>query len=328
MLLLAYATYYSKIVFPIKEKLINEVFYLHHLFIINRFAGKKDNYDFVVNQIKNIGIENYTILETSHQGDANVKARDFVKKSQEFVRIYACGGDGTFNEIINGVYNLDNCAVGVVPIGSGNDFIRSLSAESDKFMDIKNLINGNIEKVDLISCNGKIGANTVSLGYDCAIAKNMPKFRRWKFISSEAAYILSILYCIFKERKHKFKILTDNKEIVRNSKTYLLSIAAKGKYYGGGIKCSPKADNNDGKLDFLCVDTVSVFTILQLLTTFMKGEHLDNPKFDKILQHSKHNKIEYISDTPFDIGVDGEIISTSHAVVTVIPNGLNIIIPK
>jgi diacylglycerol kinase family enzyme len=59
----------------------------------------------------------------------------------------------------------------------------------------------------------------------------------------------------------------------------------------------------------------------------MKGKHLDNPKFDKILQHSKHKTIEYINDEPFDIGIDGEIISTNHAIVTVLPKAQKIILP-
>lgn len=301
---------------------------LHHLFIINRYAGKKDSFDFIYKQIKELHLENYTVIDTACKGDATTKARDFVKKSTEFVYIYACGGDGTFNEILNGVYDLENCAIAVVPIGTGNDFIRSFDCPPEDFLNIKKLADGKLKEVDLISCNGKIGANTVSVGYDCAIAKNMPKFKRWKFINSETAYIISILYCIFNERKHSFRIIADHKEIKRNKKTYLLSIAAKGKYYGGGIKCSPKAENDDEYLDFLCVDTVGVLKILQLLTTFMKGKHLDNPKFDKFLQHNKHKVIEYISDEPFDIGVDGEIMNTNHAVLTLLPKSQKIIIPS
>ncbi len=301
---------------------------MEHLFIINRYAGKKDNYNFITDQIKEINLDNYTIIDTQCKGDATKKAREFVKNSNDFVYIYACGGDGTFNEVLNGVYDLDNCAVAVVPVGTGNDFVRSFDIPRESFLNIKKLIDGEIKQVDLISCNGLIGANTVSLGYDCAVAKNMPKFKRWKFINSETAYIISILYCILNERKHNFRISADSLDIKRNSKTYLMSIAAKGKYYGGGIKCTPKAENDDGYLDFLCVDTVSVFTILQLLPTFMKGGHLDNPKFDKILQHSKHKTIRYSSDEPFEIGIDGEIITTTNAVVTVLPKAQKIIIPK
>lgn len=301
---------------------------MHHLFIINRYAGKQDSYDFIVNQLEKLNLENCTVMDTQGKGDATVKAREYVKSCDDFVNVYACGGDGTFNEVLNGVYDLDNCAVAVVPIGTGNDFIRSFDKPKESFLNIEKLVNGEIRTVDLISCNDKIGANTVSLGYDCAIARNMPKFRRWKFISSETAYIISILYCIFNERKHKFSIVADGKELTCKKDTYLLSIASKGKYYGGGIKCSPKAENSDGYLDFQCVDTVSVFTILQLLTTFMKGKHLDNPKFDKILSHSKHKTIEYINDEPFDIGVDGEIITTKYATVKVLPKAQKIIIPQ
>jgi len=301
---------------------------MHHLFIINRFAGKKDSFDLICKQIEDLKLDNYTIVDTECKGDATIKAREFVKNSDDFVNVYACGGDGTFNEVLNGVYDLDNCAIAVVPIGTGNDFVRSFDCPADSFRNLGNLIDGEIKEVDLISCNDKIGANTVSLGYDCAVARNMPKFKRWKFINSETAYIISILYCIFNERKHKFRIVADNKELKRNTKTYLLSVAAKGKYYGGGIKCTPLAEFDDEYLDFLCVDTVGVLKILQLLTTYMKGNHLGDKRFEKIIQHNKFKTIEYISDTPFDIGIDGEIIHTDHAVVTLLPKAQKIIVPK
>lgn len=92
--------------------------------------------------------------------------------------------------------------------------------------------------------------------------------------------------------------------------------------------CSPKAANDDALLDFLCVDTVGVLTIIKLLTTFMKGKHLDDPRFEKFIQHNKHKTIEYISDQPFDIGVDGEIINTDHAVITILPKAQKIIVPE
>ncbi len=300
---------------------------MQHLFIINRFAGKKDSYDDIVSQINQLNLENCTIIETMSKSDATKKAREFVQKTEDFVRVYACGGDGTFNEVVNGIYDLENCAIAVIPIGSGNDFIRSFEFSKEDYLNVSNLIDGSIGTIDLIKCNDTIGANSVSLGYDCAVAKSMPLFRRWKFITSSFAYKLSIIYCILNKRKHNFKIIADGKEIKRKTPTYLLSIAAKGKYYGGGIKCAPKAKNDDNYLDFLCVDTIGVLKIISLLTTFMKGEHLDNPKFESILEHHKFKTVEYTSDHPFDIGVDGEIMEVTNAKITVLPNALKVIFP-
>lgn len=300
---------------------------MQHLFIINRFAGKKDNFKEITEQIKQNNIENCTILETDGKGDATKKAREFVKNSADFVKIYSCGGDGTFNEILNGVYDLENCAIAVVPIGSGNDFIRSFDYSKEDFLNIGKLANGKIVDVDLITCNELVGANTISIGYDCAIAKEMPRFKRWKFITSSFAYKLSIIYCILNRRKHNFSIVVDGKKIERKAPTYLLSIAAKGKYYGGGIKCAPKAINDDGYIDFLCVDTIGIFKIFTLLTTFIKGKHIDNPNFESILENNKYKTIEYLSDEPFDIGIDGEIINVNYAKITILPKAQKIVLP-
>lgn len=150
---------------------------MHHLFIINRYAGKKDSFDDICKQIEELKLENYTIVDTQCKGDATEKAREFVKNTSDFVHIYACGGGGTFNEVLNGVYDLENCAIAVVPVGTGNDFVRSFDRPAENFRNIEKLVKGEIRDIDLISCNDRIGANTVSLGYDCAIARNMPKFR-------------------------------------------------------------------------------------------------------------------------------------------------------
>lgn len=300
---------------------------MQHLFIINRHAGKKDNFDSIKKQIDSLNLENCTIIETQGKGDATIKSREFVTKSEDFVRVYTCGGDGTFNEVVNGVFDLDNCAIGVIPIGSGNDFIRNFDFPKEDFLNISKLVNGDIIDIDLITCNDLVGANTVSLGYDCAIAKAMPKFRRWKFISSSFAYKLAIIYCIFNKRKHNFTIIADNERLQKSTPTYLLSISAKGKYYGGGIKCSPMADNSDGMIDFLSVNTVGVFKIISLLAIFSQGKHLENSKFERLLSHSKYKTVEYISDEPFDIGIDGEIINVDRAKITVLPMAQKIILP-
>ena len=161
------------------------------------------------------------------------------------------------NEVLSGVYDLNNCAIAVVPIGSGNDFIRSFGIEKEKYLDIDNLINGREVFVDLLKCGDRVSGNSITIGFDCAVAKNFVKFNKRKHISSELAYKLSIFYCILKERVHNFTVITDGEKLNIDG-TYLLSICAKGKYYGGGIKCAPLADNSDGYVDFTAIKTVGV----------------------------------------------------------------------
>lgn len=300
--------------------------HLRNLFIINRHAGKNDSYKSVLSRLESLSSENLTVKYTSCRGDATAIAREFVQNSPEPVRVFACGGDGTINEVIRGVCGLENCAVAPVPIGSGNDFIRSFEIPKEKYLDLNNLFNGREVCIDLLECGEHLSDNSITIGYDCAVAKNVDKFKNWKLITSSFAYKLSIFYCLLNGRKHNFKIKTDG-ELLDNKGTYLLSISAKGKYYGGGIKCAPKSDNSDGLIDFMCVPTVGAFKFISLLPTFIKGGHIDNPRFG-FVTHKKCKTVEYISDEPFEIGVDGEIVTTDYAKITVLPKAVRIILPE
>lgn len=298
---------------------------MQHLFIINKTAGKNDSYLKVTEQLEKLNPENTTVKYTGCKGDATNIARDFVKNSDDFVNIYSCGGDGTFNEVVNGIYDLENCAVAPVPIGSGNDFIRSFEVSKEDFLNIEKLVKGKTKSVDLIKCNDKICTNSVNIGFDCAVAKNVDIFKKWPLITSSFAYKLSVVYCLISKRKHNFEIYADNSLLPMKS-TYLLSVSAKGKYYGGGIKCAPYADNMDGFIDFMFIDSVGILKFLSFFSSFVKGKHINDSTAD-FVYHNKFKEIEYKSKTPIEIGVDGEIFAVTDAKISVLKDALKIILP-
>ena len=299
---------------------------MRHLFIINKNAGKNKKNLPVLEKIEKQQGDNVVIRYTEKAQDATDIAREFVSESDEFVRVYACGGDGTVNEILSGIYDLDNCALGVIPIGSGNDFIRSFDGEKEDFRDIERMMNGSEVEVDLIKAGERVGGNSVTIGFDCAVAKNGAKFKKRRLITASLAYKLSIFYCLFSGRKHNFTVKVDGEELTREG-TYLLSLCAKGKYYGGGIKCAPKADSSDGYLDFMIIPTIGIFKFIGLLPSFIKGEHLDNPKAD-FIRYKKAREVEYISDEETEIGIDGEIFKIKQVKISVLPKAQRVIIPQ
>lgn len=299
---------------------------MKHLFIINKTAGKGESYKEILSQLEKIKSDDVAVRYTERPAHATGLAREFVEQSDEFVRVYACGGDGTVNEVISGIYDLDNCAFAPVPTGSGNDFIRSFDCDKSDFLNIEKLMNGSETVIDLLRCNDRVSCNSVTVGFDCAVAKNVEKFKNKKFLTAETAYKMSIFYCLINGRKHDFTIVIDGKDVPRDS-TYLLSLCAKGKYYGGGIKCAPEADNSDGMIDFTAIPTVAAVKCLRLLPSFAKGGHLDNPKAD-FITHLKCKEVEYKSDTPFEIGIDGEIVTVESAKLSVIPKALRVVIPS
>ena len=93
--------------------------------------------------------------------------RKTAAESSERLRFYACGGDGTLGEVVNGAAGQVNAEVGLIPIGTGNDFVRNF-ADAGDFFDIEAQVMGEARAIDLIKCNDRYGINVVNVGFDCA----------------------------------------------------------------------------------------------------------------------------------------------------------------
>ena len=131
---------------------------MKHIFIINPAAGKKDNRQRVYTMAEalkrnhNLDVE---CMLTKSRGHATALTRA-IAETGDYVRFYACGGDGTVNEIANGIAGFPNAAMTCIPIGTGNDFLKNFGKDAEPlFLDAENLWNGDVTPLDLIDCNGK-----------------------------------------------------------------------------------------------------------------------------------------------------------------------------
>ena len=115
-----------------------------HIFIINPTAGKSDSrqkiYDMADSLRQKHGLDVQCIL-TKKQGHATELAQKLCESGEE-LRFYACGGDGTVNEVANGIIGYDNAAMSVIPVGTGNDFLKNFGDDAEKFRDAENLWDG------------------------------------------------------------------------------------------------------------------------------------------------------------------------------------------
>ena len=298
-----------------------------HLFILNKYAGTKDSTPELEAQIKALGRDDVVIEYTKCHGDAENIARRYAEMGGG-LRVYACGGDGTANEAMRGLVGYDNVALGVIPVGTGNDYIRSLPADHEGFLSAERMINGSTVRVDLLKCGERFALNCVSAGYDCEVADRAQKNKRWPLMSGPFAYKLAIAQCLLTKRKHTFKPYADGKliELPEGYKTQMLAVAAKGKYYGGGIKATPCAELDDGLVDFMSIPTVPLSKFATLLGPFTKGEHIDNPKAPFIL-HSKCRELQFKDGRELKVGIDGEMFLMRDPVISVVPKAIDIIIP-
>lgn len=299
-----------------------------HLFILNKFAGTKDTTPELEEKIKKLKSDDDIVIEyTKEAGDARRIAGEYAEK-YDALRVYACGGDGTANEALTGLIGHKNAALGVIPVGTGNDLIRSLPAQKEDFLDPQKMIEGSVVKIDLLRCEDKYALNVISVGYDCEVAAQAQKNKRLPLMSGSFAYKLAILQCLLTKRKHTFRPFADGEEIKLKDgyKTQMLAVASNGMYYGGGIKCSPKAKLSDGYIDFMSIPTISVPKFLSLVSDFIKGEHIDNPKMPFIL-NKKCKELKLIDDKELKIGIDGEMFYMKDPAITILPSAFDIIVP-
>jgi diacylglycerol kinase family enzyme len=192
-----------------------------HLFILNPAAGTRDRTAKMAEIVEKLKLDApYDIYVTDAKGAAETYTEGYLREHGEsFVRIYACGGDGTLCEVANGMYRSGskNCAVAVVPIGSGNDFVKSLDIPPERFRDLKTLVRGEIKEVDLLLASDsdgqtRVSLNIISAGFDAAVANGQERFKRLPLVSGKTAYNLSLVKCVFTDTKNYFSLKVDGEK--------------------------------------------------------------------------------------------------------------------
>ena len=302
---------------------------MKHLFILNRNAGTKDTTPETHAKIKALGRTDVVIEYTKEAGDAQRIAREYAEKGEP-LRVYACGGDGTANEALHGLLGHENTALGLIPVGTGNDYIRSLPAPGEDFLDLEKMISGSTITVDLLKCNDRYALNVISVGYDCEVADRAQKNKHLPLMSGPLAYKLAIVQCLLTKRKHTFIPYADGERIpiAGGYKTQMLAVAAKGMYYGGGIKATPYAALDDGLIDFMAIPTVPISYFTWMMGPFTRGEHIDHPEGKNFIIHKKCRELRLDNHGEIKIGIDGEMFVMTDPTITVVPKAFQIIIPK
>lgn len=295
---------------------------MNHLFIINPAAGKGKNLKFIpiIEKIFKDKEEKCIIEVTKGIGHATEIAKRYTEK--EAFRIYSVGGDGTLNEVLNGMVN-SLSSLAVIPSGSGNDFIKSIYnfSKQDKIEDIiLMMVNGKEKYIDLCEVNDRYFINIASVGFDAEVAYNSIRLKKLPFIGGKLAYILGIVLTVFNYKSYKLSISIDGKII--NFDALLVAIA-NGRYYGGGVNVAPKAEINDGLFNICAIEKVGRFKILTLFPKVIKGTHAEI----KEVSFYSGSKVKIESEEDIAFNIDGEITKGKEAEFKIIKDGIKIIYP-
>lgn len=305
---------------------------MNTVFIFNPAAGKGKTVEKLKREILQVATETdvqVELYDTKAKGDGASFVREYCRKNGT-ARFIACGGDGTFSEVVNGVADFPGSQAGVFPMGTGNDFCRNFTREHN-FKNIKALLLGETVKCDLIKYSSEESkgycANMVNIGFDCNVADLTGRLKKRKFIGGSFAYFLSILIMLIKKKGAKLRIIADGKEL-QNGKLLLHSVA-NGSFCGGGIKSNPDAELQDGEMDINIVYNISRVNFLSKLPFYMKGTHRKLKNIEKAIYSQKCKKLEV---TPLKgkmrICVDGDVMETGETVFEIVPQAFEFVLPK
>lgn len=295
---------------------------MRDVFIINPAAGKEDSTISLTNEIREVYGDDCKILITTGENDALLKAKAEAETGDE-VRIFACGGDGTSFEVLNGIVGYPNASIGVVPIGSANDFIKFFGFDSkSKFLDIKAQMEGIHTPIDLIKAGEKFCMNQCCAGLDALVAQRMQKYKRLPLVSGSMAYNIALVKTFLGKLGINMKVTADGKPFSEGS--LLFAICANAPVYGGGYISAPNARISDGLLDCVTIDTVSKLKFLKLLPIYKNGRH----ESIDVCNMGRCKRFEFKADHLIPVSLDGEIIHTDSFACEIVEKAINFVVPK
>lgn len=288
---------------------------MKHIFILNPVAGKGKSEKHYLPLIHSVAKEmkvNYEIHRTINIGDAErfirQKCVNRVNETEE-LRFYACGGDGTLNEVANGAHGFKNVEIAFIPAGTGNDFARSFE-NTKAFMSIRNQILGKAKPIDLLKYfiddkDAKYCINMFNIGFDCDVVIKMDELRKFAFLSGSSAYGAGVGLVLMKKNTLDLNIVIDDG--IKKSGKILMMAIGNGKYCGGGFKGLPEASLEDGMIDVSIIKNISRREFVSLIGPYKKGTHLRTKLGQKIVTYEKCKSITVQDEQIFNICIDGEV---------------------
>ena len=275
---------------------------MKHLFIINPAAGSRDRTKEYTQAIREVceprGLD-YRIQVSQAPGHCRQLAREAAESGEEY-RIYACGGDGTLNEVAAGAAVFPNAAVTVFSGGSGNDFVK-LFSDPKAFFHLDRLLDAEEVSFDMIRCNDSLALNICSVGLDARIGTDVANYKRIPLLQGFRAYAVSTLVNVVRGIGEHY-VVEINGETIDGDQTFVC--VCNGRFYGGGFNPVPEADPTDGILDVLLVKKVRRLQVPAVIGKYKSGRYKE---LTELIRHFRTDRIVIHCDGDVPINLDGEL---------------------
>lgn len=287
------------------------------MFILNPQASGFKKFDFKSNiemYLKEKATFEYDIRCTTYSQEAIKIANDAIKDG--FTELIAVGGDGTINEVGNVAVNND-VILGIIPAGTGNDYVNSLREKMDFEYSMEKILLGKTKCIDYGSFLDKSFFNIASVGFDAEVNRNAQKIK--KLVKSSLSYKISLILSLFLHKRKHYKIIIDDKEY--EDDFFLIAVGI-GNFYGGNLNILPFANMTDGLLDVCVIKYKSKFDILKKVKSILNATHINQD----ITSYFNAKKVKIISKD-LEINYDGEYLNNLNEITFEInKNKVNLII--
>lgn len=286
--------------------------------IINPVAGRGGGRalaETIVSQLRSLGI-----LAQPEFTNAPRHAEELVlSAAATHDLVLIAGGDGSVNEAINGVMRtLHRPALGIIPIGTGNDFAKMLGLDHNWRLACRRIASAKKSMIDIGRCNGRYFANGIGIGFDAQVAMEANCVH---YLHGNAVYFLALLRTLLLRYATPHVTIEHDGGSLREAIT--LIAAANGRWYGGAFCIAPEANIHDGYLELIVARDLSRAGILRLVPKVLRGTHVR----DKMVQVFRTRHVAVSCEVPLPVHADGEILEGGalHLEIEILPGALTVV---
>ena len=261
----------------------------------------------------------YVRHDTFYPGNA-IEIAHRLSEIENVERVIAVGGDGTFNEVVNGI-NPEKTVLGFIPAGSGNDFAHAAGFSSDPVEALQDIINDKIIEADYLEIGNENNVrrclNIAGTGLDIEV---LTRYNNTKFFKNKIQYYWCLLRALIRNKSYKIKMTLPDGSVTEHD--CFIAAVCNGQYFGGGMRMSPNSDIYDGCADIIIIHTIKRRKIPGVLFKFFKGRHIN---LDFVEVH-KTDYAELECETSKKVDIDGELLTVPFT-VRVVKGGLKMYAP-
>lgn len=263
----------------------------------------------------------WKIVETRAKGHASELARQAVGAGAAIIA--AAGGDGTLNEVVNGLMaepaeSRQKVMLGLLPLGTGNDFARCIGLGTDIKRSVETLFQGRPQFVDVGQAHGRWFVNIAGCGFDAIVAERAN--RGFPFLRGTSAYLAAIAHSLLHLKSAELTLTLDGE--TRHVRALMCSVA-NATSYGGGMMVTPDARIDDGLFDICLLAEAGRLEFVRAFPRVFKGTHITHSKVTMLRARTVH--IE--SHPPLPLLIDGEVTGTTPVTFTLSPRALQVMTP-